>query len=353
LATSAAVSGIAGHCEGLPLALRVVRERLSAASIADAERLAVQLGRDRRSRLAALDLGEASEEASVWSALRWSYDALPPDAAAAFRELPLCLVPTFDLHCMAVLLDADVDSTRRLLDGLVSANLLDPAGSDYYRVHDLVVTFAAECLQTEADQHEVSAGRVRLLRYLCATAEVASHADERPIRIPWPPELTPPQSGESSRFVDQAAATEWVIANADLLAAAVLDAASNGPPAYAWLLAERGWRTFWWAADVGRFEPALRAGYSAAIVQNSTLAAIIMSRLMGITYGRRGELDEAELAFSRAVDLSARAGASLRKPSTCRTWRRSGRCEANWSGLLKPRRAPSKWQNPRSIGSRS
>lgn len=309
IAESDAAKRIAARCEGLPLALRIVRERLSTASRGEVERFADQLDIDHESLLEALAVVDFSDDISVRGALRWSYDALPPDAAAAFRYVPLCLVPTFDVRCMAVLLDRGVSATRRLLDLLVAASLLDVADTDHYRVHDLVAAFAGECLRLDAVDVDVGDARIRLLRCICAISAAAlRHSDAgRPIRLEWPAGL-PTLSTRDQSDMDGASAIQWVARNVEVVCAAVIDAARVGPIEYSWLAAERGWRALRWAMDSGRLEEALDTACQAATAGGNSEAAAFMRRLLGITYARHGQLDLADDALTKAIDLSLSAG---------------------------------------------
>ena len=301
---------IAALCDGLPLALRIVRERLSPAPPDELARFAERLEGDRESLLAALDLDDGTGDSSVRGVLRWSYDALPADAAEAFRYIPLCLIPTFDVRCMAVLLDKDPEDTRRLLDQLVAASLLDVADLDHYRVHDLVAAFAAECLDVASPASDFANARARLLRYMCEVAESAvQYTDPGTVlRLPWPAHL-PPLPG--SHDVTGSAALAWVEKHADAACAAVIDAARRGPIEYAWLLSERAFRALRWVSDAGRFEVALEVCRQAALDADQYAPAVVTSRLLGITHARRGHLESAESAFGRAIELAERESSEV------------------------------------------
>lgn len=310
IAGTATLARIARHCDGLPLALRIVRERLSVATADDVEEFAADLDRDRQSRLEVLDLNDMAVDVSVRGALRWSYRELPPATATLFRRLPLCLVTTFDASCAAAVLDADLPRARRLLDSLICANLLDAAGPDQYRLHDLVVTFAAECLNADEHPDEIAQARARLFGHLAGHAQAAVELWEtpRPTWLPYPDNLPGIEHAAVLPFTTTHAARDWVTTHAELITAAMIDAARNGPIEYSWLLGEHGARSVWLFADAGRLEHAMHVACRTAEDAGNPAAATQMARQLGIVYGRRCQLAEAERMFAHATDLARACG---------------------------------------------
>ncbi|HTZ45560.1 MAG TPA: NB-ARC domain-containing protein [Jatrophihabitans sp.] len=256
-ADAAVTERIARHCGGLPLALRIVRERLSRASAAEVERFADELAGDDGGRLAALALTDAGSDLSVRGALRWSYEALAPEAAALFRLLPLCYQSTFERRSAAVVHAVDEQEARRLLDLLVDASLLDTAGPDRYRVHDLVLAFAEDCLQHDEQAAVVAAARRRMLGHLIALAEDAVRRWDptRPMRIPVPPDCP---AGTPAGQPDPPTG------HVEAFALAMTDAFRSGLDDCGWALGERAARAVWPLADLGVLEPALLAGVASA-----------------------------------------------------------------------------------------
>ncbi|HEX2901915.1 MAG TPA: NB-ARC domain-containing protein [Jatrophihabitans sp.] len=310
IAEAAVAARIARHCEGLPLALRIVRERLSVTAEAEIACFADELDRDHQHRLAALDLHDASLEVSVRSAFGWSYRALPAEAAVLFRRLPLCLLTTFDRADAEVLLEHP-DSAGRLLDTLVAASLLDTAGPDRYRLHELVAGFALERLAAEESPAEISRLRLDFGRHLARMAEAALGwwDAQRPPRIDFP-------AGDPSRPIDVVRtlptpelAEEWIAGHIDAIAATVQELAASAQPGYSWVLAERGSRSLWATADTQVMDPALRCARDAALAAGEPRAAIVMCRLLGVSHGRRGQLDAAEAMFTQGLRIAEGHGA--------------------------------------------
>ena len=295
---------IARHCGGLPLALRIVRERLSRASPAEVEQFAEELDRDERSRLAALELTDAGSEVSVRGALAWSYAALPPDAATLFRRLPLCYQSTFEQRTVAALLDVPADEARRLLQLLVDASLLDSAGPDRYRVHDLVLAYAEECLHRDEDAQTRTASRIRMAGYLIDLAECAirSWDPRRPFRISRPAGLAEVRRQLPPELADRQIEA-FQLAVQDLVRHGLIDLGSA--------LGERAARTISSQGDLGGMLPALHVAIDAARTAGNDLAAAVLLRHVGISHGRRGELDEAAEAFTLAIECAQRAGSPV------------------------------------------
>ncbi len=299
---------IAARCDGLPLALRIVRERLSRERPGDLQRLAAELESESAERLAAFELDESGGE-GVRSVMEWSYRSLGEEAALLFRRLPLCLAPTLDVDVARVLLDVERSAARRSLDHLVSANLLDVAGPELFRVHDLVAAYAADRLAAEEAPAEVEAVRLRLLEYLLSTVEAALAVLDpaRPARLARPAG----RSAVVDPFPAPAAAKERMLAYTDLLIAAVLDASRAGLAEYCWALAERAWRAAWFLGNVGLMEPAVRAMEEAAIRAGAAEAEGLACRLLAIGFAHTARLRDAEQYLGRAITLARAAGDRL------------------------------------------
>jgi len=136
----AAVAELAELCGRLPLALRILGERVRRRS-APLPVIAAEL-RDERTRLSMLaDPYDPSVDLGVL--LSWSYRELDPDAAALFRRLALHPGTDFDLHAAALLAGATPARTAALLDRLVAGHLIEQPRPDRYHFHDLLRTYAA------------------------------------------------------------------------------------------------------------------------------------------------------------------------------------------------------------------
>ena len=289
---------IAEHCDGLPLALRIVRERLITATDAEVRRFAAELGGD--DRLDALDLNDSSGEVSVRSALDWSYRTLPEQAATLLRRLPLCRSPLVDTAIAAALLDRPARATTHLLDNLGAAHLIEPAGHHHYRVHDLVATFAVERLHAEEPAAEITAARRRLALLLAHAGENTMRLMQRaipfhhPLPADWEPHDQPTTAG----------ITEY----ADIVVAAGQSLIDDDQDPLCWALLERGWHATYTTADTTRFESVLTAASDLGVHCGRVDAAVQMNRLLAVTYANNSSLDRAEQTLQRGIALATAAG---------------------------------------------
>ena len=302
---------IAARCDGLPLALRIVRERLLRAVPGDVERLAAELEGEGPARLAVLQLDDSADETSVRAVMEWSYRGLPGPTASLFRRLPLCLAATFDRSAAQALVGSDAEQTRRLLDQLLAANLLDAAGPDQFRVHDLVAAFATERLRNEERADEVQAARLRLYEYLIESLEAVLRAsdDLRPLRVARPADGGPAEGAPTvATFADPAAAHRWVVAHTDMVLAAVLDAARHAPLGFCWAMAERAWRAMWLHGNVGVVEPGLRAVVESARTAGASEVERVAWRLLAIGYAHTARVADSVRAFEEAIASADREG---------------------------------------------
>lgn len=89
------------------------------------------------------------ETRSVGEALRSAHQHLSPSAARLFGRLGLYDGSPICLHLATAAADTSVRRTRRLLDELVAAHLIEETTSGRFRFHDVVARFAAERGQEE------------------------------------------------------------------------------------------------------------------------------------------------------------------------------------------------------------
>jgi NB-ARC domain len=121
-------------CGRLPLAVCVSGARLAPRPRWPVERMAAELASEQH-RLAALHL---TEDLSVRAVFDVSYQALSDDAARSYRLLALVPGPDFGPELAAVATATAADQAGRVLEALVTANLLEETGEERFRFHDLV-----------------------------------------------------------------------------------------------------------------------------------------------------------------------------------------------------------------------
>jgi DNA-binding SARP family transcriptional activator len=127
-------------CADLPLALRIVGQRLLAGTVRDDSGLVLRLRNEQR-RLRELTIGDRS----VAGALDESYRRLTPELRRLFGTLGLVSAGSpFTAADVAALADTDVDKAEEGLEGLADANLLNQSGPGLYQLHELVRIYARD-----------------------------------------------------------------------------------------------------------------------------------------------------------------------------------------------------------------
>ncbi|XVQ08729.1 BTAD domain-containing putative transcriptional regulator [Spirillospora sp. CA-255316] len=166
------IAEIVRLCGGLPLAIRIAAARLASRpgwTVADmARRLA-----SHRDRLDWLQVGDLGVRASFQDA----YDALTGDQRRLFRGLGLLEDAEFPAWVPGALLGGRAETAERLLNDLVDAHLVEPAGRGVtgprYRVHDLIHLLARELVARD----DAATRRAAVRRLLGAWQDLAAAAD--------------------------------------------------------------------------------------------------------------------------------------------------------------------------------
>lgn len=155
-------------CARLPLAIRIGAELATTRRRSALAQLAEEL---RRYHLDLFSAG-GDERTAIRTVFSWSYLHLRADRARAFRLLGLH--PGQDLHVYtcAALMDLDLFEARLRIDDLVRANLIEEAGNDRYRMHDLLRAYARE----EADRHDPAEVHEAMLRLFDHYLDVGASA---------------------------------------------------------------------------------------------------------------------------------------------------------------------------------
>ncbi|CAM3924906.1 BTAD domain-containing putative transcriptional regulator [Nocardiopsis rhodophaea] len=143
----AAIMRLARICGGLPLALRSVVERVTAAHDVPPTGV-VERYADEHGLLDRLTV-EGDAAANLRTVFDASYQALPAGAARMFRYLGLYSGSPITVHEAAALAGTSHATAQHLLDLLVNSHLLERVSRYRYRFHGLIGIYAAECAQRE------------------------------------------------------------------------------------------------------------------------------------------------------------------------------------------------------------
>ena len=210
-----------GYCGLLPLAIRIAGARLAARPGWGVGELAARLA-DATARLEELEFGELAVRASFdvsLDALEQSPERLDRSAAAAFGLLSLPDGPDLGVAAAARLLDQPEPGTRRLLERLVDAQLLETPRPGRYQFHDLVRLYARSHAEARHAEPERLGALTRTWAFFTATTW-ATFALLRPgdRRLAA---ADPRWTGGGLEFPDASEALVWLEAERTNLVAAI------------------------------------------------------------------------------------------------------------------------------------
>ncbi|MEV6057134.1 helix-turn-helix domain-containing protein [Streptomyces sp. NPDC052107] len=212
-----ALTRLAELCGGLPLALRIIGNRLVSRPGWDAAELAARLADEER-RLDQFRAGDLK----IANAFGMSYEQLADSARRMFRRLAVVPGQDFDAALAAVAGGVSIADAWEALDDLVDLGLLHDSAAGRYRFHDLVRLFARDRLHEEegATGRDALTGRVTswLLRMATLSGRWFEPGYGRPNRPD--PDLAVPSSAEEADW--------WLRVNVDNWLGAMRTAADSG-----------------------------------------------------------------------------------------------------------------------------
>lgn len=227
-----AAATLARLCGWLPLALRIAADRAAAHRHLTLAELVDELTLEH-DRLDVLSAEEAASQ--IRAVFSWSYRALPPEPARAFRLLSLHAGQDISAPAAAALIGADIPETRQLLKALTGGHLLEETGRGRYQFHDLVRVYAAECAQISEAESQRTAAIGRLLTWYLHTADAFSRMFD-PDAQHVPLDLSKPAS-RPLIFATHQQAVNWAKTELANLVPIAGQAAAIGDDVTAWKLA--------------------------------------------------------------------------------------------------------------------
>ncbi|MCX4598023.1 helix-turn-helix domain-containing protein [Streptomyces sp. NBC_01549] len=212
-----ALSRLAELCGGLPLALRIIGNRLVSRPGWSAAELAARLADEER-RLDQFKAGDLK----IANAFGMSYEQLTDSARRMFRRLAVVPGQDFDEALAAVVGGVSVEDAWEALDDLVDLGLLYDSATGHYRFHDLVRLFARDRLHKEEAATEREALTARVTSWLLRMATLSGRWFEPGYGRPDRPDpdlavLASPQEAEG-----------WLRGNVDNWLGAMRAAAGSG-----------------------------------------------------------------------------------------------------------------------------
>lgn len=327
-------------CAGLPLAVCLASARLASRPRQPVAALAEALAPDAEG-LAALDV---EGEVTVAKALDASYAVLDAEAALLYRRLgQLPLLASFDTLAAAAACARTPRWAAHGLDALVEANLLEAAGPDTYRFHDLVRVHAQGLGAADSGEGGPEATLRRLCDWLLHTAAAAEQR-LTPTHVGLPRDYVH-LPGLPVPFTDDPGAVQWLDAHHLDLMAAVREAAGRGWHALAWQLVDAAWPFFIRLRHYDLWIEAHDIGLAAARSDEDPRAErrMLTSGANGLNLARR--YDEAAARYAEALRAAGSAGDARGEGQALLG---IGRChrEAGRPGAADPylRRAITVWE---------
>ncbi|WP_424532498.1 ATP-binding protein [Sphaerisporangium viridialbum] len=296
----AAISKLAQFCGGLPLALRIVGNRLVSRPGWPAAEFVSRLADEER-RLEQLRAGDLK----IATAFGMSYDQLAASARRVFRRLALVPGRDFDAALAAVLGGTSVGDAWDALDELVDLGLLEDSTSGRYRFHDLVRLFARDRLHEEEPAADRDAITGRMTSWLVRMATTAGRWFEPAHGRPDRPDA------DLADLSSPEEADHWLRVNADNWLGALRTAASGGQHSAVLDCAESmHWFSDRWMHAPHWHEVFTLGAEAAAALGDPARQATQLNLLAWVHLVPRDDPETTLRYTAQAMDLSTRSGAT-------------------------------------------
>jgi tetratricopeptide (TPR) repeat protein len=329
-----AVRSVVRLCGGLPLAVCAAGAQLATHIRWPVGRVAAELASEK-DRLAALTIGD---DLSVRAVFDVSYQTLPIPTARLYRLMSLAPGHDFGIELAAATAELPAEQAARLLDELATASLLEEAGEQRFRYHDLVRLHAREHADAEPEQLRTAAA-AKAVGWFLAKAVAADL-----VIIPGRRRLNPMYErarAAAPAFAGPPDALRWAESELPGLVAAVHAAHDAGLDEQAWQLCEALWGLFTYRKYFRYWIQTHLAGIDSARACGNPRAEARIRTQLGLAYLNLGRHDEARQEFLRSLELDRHEGHSLGEASALEnlglTELSLGRSEEAMSSFLQAR----------------
>ena len=294
---------LAKLCARLPLALRIAAERAISRPWTAMGDLIADL-RDESGLWDALTAEDDDESDAVRTVFAWSYRALPPDAGRLFRFLGLHPGPDFCTAAAAAIGGLRPATTRRLLDTLVGAHLLEQVDLDRFQFHDLLRLYALDQARTE-EPSEIYLEAVRriVLWYLHSLRHAMAFLAPEAARLDFPGHPV-----EAVRHDDYRSAHAWFEREERNLRAAVGFVGDLGIHDLTWLLAASLYPVYAHRNQVDQWLATSEAGLNAARQLGDQKGEAVLLVSLGKAHAQAVHLAEAIRYQTAALEIHSRTG---------------------------------------------
>ncbi|MFF2936813.1 helix-turn-helix domain-containing protein [Streptomyces mirabilis] len=287
-------------CGGLPLALRIIGNRLVSRPGWGAGELAARLADEER-RLDQFKAGDLQ----IANAFGMSYEQLADSARRMFRRLAVVPGQNFDASLAAVAGGVPIEDAWDDLDDLVDLGLLYDSCMGRYRFHDLVRLFARDRLHEEESLAEREALTGRVTSWLLRMATLAGRWFEPGYGRPDRPDpdlavLASPQEAEG-----------WLRVNVDNWLTAMQAAAADGRHSLVLDCAESmHWFSDLWVHSPHWHEVFTRGAEAAGALGDLAQQATQLNYLAWLHSVPPSDPEAILRCTSQALELATRAGAT-------------------------------------------
>ncbi|WP_371641765.1 helix-turn-helix domain-containing protein [Streptomyces mirabilis] len=287
-------------CGGLPLALRIIGNRLVSRPGWGAGELAARLADEER-RLDQFKAGDLQ----IANAFGMSYEQLADSARRMFRRLAVVPGQNFDASLAAIAGGVPIEDAWDDLDDLVDLGLLYDSCMGRYRFHDLVRLFARDRLHEEESLAEREALTGRVTSWLLRMATLAGRWFEPGYGRPDRPDsdlavLASPQEAEG-----------WLRVNVDNWLTAMQAAAADGRHSLVLDCAESmHWFSDLWVHSPHWHEVFTRGADAAGALGDLAQQATQLNYLAWVHSVPPSDPEAILRCTSQALELATRAGAT-------------------------------------------
>jgi tetratricopeptide (TPR) repeat protein len=297
---------LARLCAFLPLALRIAAERAASHPHMGLDELVADL-RDQSALWDALSTGSDAEADAVRTVFTWSYRALPPEAARLFRLLGLHPAPEFGLHAASALGGLPPRKTRRVLDDLVGAHLVEQTAPDRYQFHDLLRAYATDQAVAAETAEQRQAALHRVVDWYLHSADAAQswlRPDEDHVGLAESTATAVP----APAFGDYDAAADWSEREHTSFPHVMAAAVSAGLHQKAWQLAVVLFNALSESVSYVDWVPLGLAGLGSAEECGDQAALVALHSRLGMAYRSLSRLGEAAEHLERALSAARACG---------------------------------------------
>ncbi|PRY36384.1 AfsR/SARP family transcriptional regulator [Umezawaea tangerina] len=230
---SGALQELAARTNGHPLGLRIIAQHVAHRPETAVADLVEEFKGQEGLGILGSSADSDDEDVTLPAAFSWSYRALAPTTARAFRLLGLHPTTEFGITVACALLGEDEQAVDSHLRTLTKANLLQHGAARRYRLHDLLHGYAVDLVRHEESPENRKRALAALLDWYLGSAVAAMERLSPDSPRPPSPDI---RTVVPLDFVDESDALTWFTKEQANLMAAVPHSFRHGFPSHSWRL---------------------------------------------------------------------------------------------------------------------